>query len=235
MLEIIACSLPFVVPTLTLSILDFVQPQNVTSHANQVDPLTPAYFFAFVGALAVAFALLTPLSPKRGRRQNDVARLFYDAAFLFLASNVRLKVDRSPGLYVGCFCAYLVVYTGAFEICKRRNVVIVPNINCSSALALLAALVALCPLAANFLFAAWRVSVDFFVVYASVFFSAFAIGVFMIWSAPSFHLHHRLTSLLAAHACVFATDVSIVSQAMFLAVYVHGMSVFGAEKAFASV
>ena len=46
------------------------------------------------------------------------------------------------------------------------------------------------------------------------------------------HLHHWYWPVPLAHMCVFHTDVSMLAQAIFLAVHIHGVVCFGVEPLF---
>jgi hypothetical protein len=46
------------------------------------------------------------------------------------------------------------------------------------------------------------------------------------------HLHHWYWPLPLVHLCVFPTDVSMLAQAMFLGVAIHGIACFGTERMF---
>lgn len=46
------------------------------------------------------------------------------------------------------------------------------------------------------------------------------------------HLHHWYWPLPLAHMCTFVSDVSLLSQAMFIGMFIHGVACFGSEELF---
>lgn len=260
----------FIGPVFGLAVYDFTRFPNNAMTTYDVDTTTLVYYGVWCLTLLVLYACYFRFAREKciewveimyHRYLNDVARLLYDASFLFVSGGVRSKIDRRPELYVGCLIGYAVIYASIFEAFKKRKIVIVWNrhrrqigqrdlgvecdpdtlqkhpeldesTNVDAIIVGVVGFLGLVFLSIDLLMTAWTVSPSFFAVYTTIFFVVVGVHAFMMMYAQHYHVHHWALALLGAHACVFDSMTSTTAQAMFVAVYVHGMACFGAENVF---
>lgn len=224
------------------------------------DALSPARYVgwvAFLTALFLAYqaahlwglGVPSRLTPASGG--EALTRLLYDGSLLFVVAGVRDKLywaeERVPdGVFVGLVALYSLAFSVAFRISeegKRGEGKI--EVKCATLtpgkllFVVLPALGVVLTAVVYHLMTAWRVSPAFFYLYLTVVLLV-VVGHAAFWVTDHlwasfggrFHLHHWYWGLLCAHACVFNTDASLVCQAAFVAVYAHGVSVFGPTSIF---
>lgn len=233
----------FVGPVVGLGIHDFTRfPTNMSSYV-YAETVTIVYYSIWCLALMLMYVSFYYCVRREDwvqivyrRSLNDVARLLYDASFLFVSGGVRNKMEKDPGLFFGTLVGYAVAYGVVFALFEKRNIKFTKDglrQNSNVRIVIGIVTVAMILLFIDLLMTAWTISAVFFSVYATVFFGVCIVHAVMLCTdAKWFHLHHWATALMGAHACVFDSTTSIVAQAMFTAVYLHGMACFGAELVF---
>ncbi len=215
------------------------------------DHLAPGRYFAWIGFLTGVFlvyrtvvSLTDWLGPERmtsTRKGLDaLSRLVYDGSFLYVASGVRDKVfypsERIPyGVFLALVTLFSAAYAVAFRLLQDKSIAVTrARLSSSPVLWFTVILPSACIVVLTVVYhmmTAWRVSAAFFSVYVSV--VAFVFGFHAISIGYVDHLHHWYWALLCAHACVFNTDASIVAQAAFVAIYIHGVAMFGPTSIYA--
>lgn len=226
---------------------------ELVANVTAPDHLAPLRYFTWIGFLvsvfltfraSIAMGWIKDKGMDLSLGLDAVFRLVYDGSFLYVASAVKDKIFDPEHLPQGVFLALVVgfaaLYTVAFEIWRDRNIKFTYNRVTKSPLTAFA--IAVCALivvlvVVNLLLTAWRVSVFFFTVYTTVL--LFVVSAHVVaWlvchthGTAYMHIHHYYLALLGAHACIFGTNSSVVIQAGFVAVYLHGLSVFGPESIF---
>lgn len=226
---------------------------ELVANVTAPDNLAPLRYFTWIGfvvSVFLAFRTAVALSWIRDKGMSlsfgldAVFRLVYDASFLYVAASIKDKIffpEHLPqGVFLALILGFTLVYTVVFEVWRDRDIKftyerITKSPLTAFAVTVCAGIVVL--VLVNLLLTAWRVSVFFFTVYTTVVF--FVIGAHAVaWlvctahGSAYVHLHHYYVALLCAHACIFGSNSSMVVQAGFVGVYLHGISVFGPETIF---
>lgn len=202
-------------------------------------------WLAFVGACMLALQWVFDGHDETGRPEAYV-RAAYDSAVLYALGGVRDKLWHPPapfppasflGLVVGFLLAYSTAF-GALEMPKAKEdrTALAPG-KLGGAYRVLffivpAALV-IAVVAVYHLMTAWRVSPAFFGLYLGVALLWIVGHVALACVARQYELHHWYLGLFGAHASLFNTWPGLVCQAAFLALYIHGMGVYGPTPVFA--
>jgi len=181
------------------------------------------------------------------KHKDDILRLVYYGMTMAAVSGIASRIEEGvvnseTGLsFIPLTIAYCVFFTFIFELVKERDITLSIGLF-ENKIGLLVVFLAFCTcllvLTALFL-TAWQVSTSFFAMYTGVFlvgfFSHLAMFCPVVPGLPGrsyLHLHHWYWSVPLAHMCVFHTDVSMLAQAIFLAVHIHGVDCFGVEPLF---
>lgn len=220
---------------------------ELTNHT-MPDAASFGRYFTWILFLITAFALYTVyreyISESRMITSHDrngaeaLSRLVYDGTLLYLVAGIKDKIwyahqSIPPGVFLALIFGFSILYTVFFENLRERVTMTSDRIERSPSVLILVifpALGVLSTVITYHLMTAWRVSPEFFGLYLGIvlLFIAYHIGLWLAYG-KRFHLHHWYTGLFCAHACLFNTDASIVCQAAFMAVYIHGMCVFGPD------
>lgn len=188
------------------------------------------------------------------QHKDDILRMLYYGIVLGSLGGVAGRIDSSssldgsggsggPGgdsgstyfpLAVGYYC---IVFTAMFELVRDYQIELSVNGFTSSIVSILVVVssMALCILVVvSHVLAAARISRDFLSIYANVILGCFLVHLILFLPSKhvSVHVHHWYWSLPLAHMCIFNTDVSMIAQAMFLGIHVHGVACFGIESLF---
>jgi hypothetical protein len=199
------------------------------------------YWFYYIFQTEDERPLNIQLHYKTYNAGEAMSRLLYDGAILYVVAGIRDKIwyphQNIPlGVFLALVAGFSFTYAFIFHnlpasenitvTAKRvqKNPEIIPLIFLPAA--------AVISLAMTYhLMTAWRVSPEFFGLYVGVIalFLLYHVALYVAYD-DRFHLHHWYVGLFAAHACIFNTDVSIVCQAAFIGIYVHGIAVFGPDS-----
>lgn len=233
-------------PVLIACIEDFVTQHEVPypDHGAHPDNYAALRYLAWLAVISAVFGLyqLTDDAALRTHQEKAEAlsRLLYDGSFLYAAAGIREKIfEPERPLLMGSFLVwyayFALLYTVGFLVVNSVvHVTLTPEHMYKRWWAVIPAGAVVLLALSNQLYAAWRVSETFFTAYVSVA-SIVVLAHFLVpllYSRVRVHLHHWYWALLCAHACIFNTPASQVSQAMFFAVYMHGVCVFGADEVF---
>lgn len=250
-LAIIALSVPLLVLiSIDLSSYDANRRHDTMDLTNHTTPDAASYgrFFTWIVFLCTAFASFTVYREMAevDHYRNDaeaLSRLLYDGSILYFIAGVRDKIWYAheripPGVFLSLIFGFAVVYTFAFAkitpntktdhiVVTMKRIMRSPSI---LFLIFIPALIVICVVVVYHLMTAWRVSASFFGVYIGIVatFVVYHAGLAMVYG-ERFHFHHWYIALFCTHACLFNTDTSIVCQAAFLAIYLHGICVFGPD------
>ena len=195
-------------------------------------------WIATVAACYVILLLSQCDKNKRGpeQRSEDWIKLLYFSVVLGAVGGVAGRVWSTPW-FVAVVGAFLALYTWLFESVRERRITISPQMLMGDhwkfgiAVVLFATVVSLLALSSQ-LITAFRVSQEFFFAYLALVLLVGGAHVALLCFNKNFHVHHWYWSLILAHACVFDTTVSMLAQAMLLAVHIHGVACFGYEPVF---
>lgn len=226
---------------------------ELVANVTAPDNLAPLRYFTWIGFLVgafLAFRIVVALDWIKDKGMglsfglDALFRLVYDGSFLYVAAAIKDKIfypEHLPqGVFLALILGFIIVYTVAFEVWRDRDIKVTYDRITKSPLTAFA--VAVCAgivilVFVNLLLTAWRVGVFFFTVYATILF--FVIGAHVVaWlvcnahGTAYIHLHHYYIAILCAHACIFGSNSSMVIQSGFVAVYIHGIAVFGPETIF---
>jgi len=181
------------------------------------------------------------------KHKDDLLRLVYFGMTMAAVGGIATRIEEGvvnheTGLtFIPLTLAYCVFFTFIFELVKERDITLSIGLF-ENKIGLFVVFLAFCTclmvLAALFL-TAWQVSPSFFAMYVGV--SVVGLISHLVMFCPIIpgvagrsylHLHHWYWSVPLAHMCVFHTDVSMLAQAIFLAVHIHGVGCFGVEPLF---
>jgi hypothetical protein len=181
------------------------------------------------------------------KHKDDLLRLVYFGMTMAAVGGIATRIEEGvvnteTGLsFIPLTLAYCVFFTFIFELVKERDITLSIGLF-ENKMGLFVVSLAFCTcvlvIAALFL-TAYQVSPSFFAMYTGVFIVGLLAHITMF--CPGFpgvpgrsylHLHHWYWSVPLAHMCVFHTDVSMLAQAIFLAVHIHGVDCFGVEPLF---
>lgn len=208
-------------------------------------------------AIYLAFRVLGPklgikLHDKTlAKHKDDLLRLLYFGMAMATMGGISARIEEGvvntqTGLsFIPLVVCYSVFYTFIFELLKDKNITISiglfdPSVPKLTIIVLLTSVLTCLLVLVCLFLTAYQVGQGFFAMYCGVTAVGFVLHAFMFLvscfpgiDGRSFvHLHHWYWSVPLAHMCVFHTDVSMLSQAIFLAVHVHGVDCFGVEPLF---
>lgn len=210
----------------------------------------------WLGTLIVTYIVYRALGRRLGiklhdktlaKHKDDLLRLVYFGMTMAAVGGIAVRLEENvvnseTGLtFIPLTLAYAVFYTVIFELVKERDITLSYGLfenKVGMIVVLLGFSTCILVLVCLFM-TAWQVSTSFFTMYAGV----FAVGLLahFVMFIPVFpgipgrsylHLHHWYWSAMMSHMCVFHTDVSMLAQAIFLAVHIHGVDCFGVEPLF---
>jgi hypothetical protein len=210
----------------------------------------------WLGTLLVVYLLYRLLGRRVGiklhektlaKHKDDILRLVYFGMTMAAVGGIATRIEEGvvnteTGLrFIPLTLAYCVFFTFIFELVKERDITLSVGLF-ENKIGLIVVFMAFCTcilvLVCLFL-TAWQVSSGFFAMYCGV--SAVGSLAHLAMFCPVvpgvpgrsyLHLHHWYWSVPLAHMCVFHTDVSMIAQAIFLAVHIHGVDCFGVEPLF---
>lgn len=198
----------------------------------------PRYVFWLIVLISL-YAILTMLFGKKTRADhaNDIARLIYDGSVLYATGFAEREGFDMPFIgipYFGLVIGYVLVYSSVFvfaekevvEVTNRRALELWPYLSLM-VIPIAFVLAYMCMLA-------FRISPAYFSLYVFliVVTPVAHVVVYSLLGCKLFHVHHWYWAILCAHACHFDTNASRVCRAAFIAVYVHGVSAFGAQNVY---
>ncbi|KAH9261924.1 hypothetical protein BASA81_000580 [Batrachochytrium salamandrivorans] len=185
------------------------------------------------------------------KHKDDLLRLLYFGMAMATMGGISARIEEGivnteTGLsFIPLVVGYCVFYTFIFELLKDKDITLSvglfdPAVPKLTLVVLLTSFVTCVLVLACLFLTAYQVSESFFAMYCGVALAGFLLHAFLFVvscfpgvSGKSFvHVHHWYWSVPLAHLCVFHTDVSMLSQAIFLAVHMHGVDCFGVEPLF---
>lgn len=238
--------LTFTAPVVSIAIIQIVDfasngifPGQVELAAPVLDSVFIAIFIGWLLFLVAAYAglrsatarLKLALPPRtRDDHGNEIVRLVYCGVMLAIAGGVGGRIRHQPW-FLAVIVLYIIAYTAVYECGRKFRIVL--GSECSHSMSafaisffscILGVFVGIC-----LFITAFRVSLDFFTLYITCVIIIVALHAGLFGWGVRIHVHHWYWGLLAAHICVFRTDLSMVAQAMAIAIYIHGAACFGHE------
>ena len=224
-----------------------------------IHPGGPAFLIAlsqWLGMLVVVYFVYRLLGRRVGiklhdktlaKHKDDILRLVYFGMTMAAVGGIATRIEEGvvnteTGLpFIPLTLAYCVFFTFIFELVKERDITLSIGLF-ENKVGMLVVFLAFCTcllvLVALFL-TAWQVSTSFFAMYLGVCLVGLFAHIAMfcpvipgVAGRSHLHLHHWYWSVPLAHMCVFHTDVSMLAQAIFLAVHIHGVDCFRVEPLF---
>lgn len=181
------------------------------------------------------------------KHKDDLLRLVYFGMTMAAVGGIAIRIEEGvvnheTGLpFVPLTLAYCVFYTFIFELVKERDITLSVGLfeNKIGMIVVAVGMLTGTFVVVSMFLTAWQVSSSFFLMYCGVAGAGSIAHVIMfcptIPGVPGrsyLHLHHWYWSVPLAHMCVFHTDVSMLAQAMLLAIHIHGVDCFGVEPLF---
>ena len=223
----------FLTPSIVVTAIEGFARGTKIDVVTDVDVPSIAYFLGWISITTIVFIVTRHALSNGPVVFNDLSRFVYQSSFLYAAAEIRPKIDTYPYILIPTFFAYLVAFSIVFKRFKNLEIRLVPELNRNTVVAVCIVGAYACVFVSDLFYSAWRVSVDFFIVYVVLFLTGVAAYAFIVsFVSPQWHAHHWFLALMFAHACVFVTPSVTLAQAMFLAVHVHGMAVFGPDPLF---
>lgn len=208
------------------------------------DHLSPARYIGWISYLVFVFGTYQIVIGKHNRISggDSISRLLYDGSLLYVVAGIRDKVywteERIPdGVFIGLITLYSMAFAVCFWMSKHIGHTVVIKLSAMTWSMFVWVFVpsagVIITTVVYHLMTAWRVSPDFFYVYLTVVIVWIVAHSIAAWRyGNSLHLHHWYWALYASHACIFNTDASMMCQAAFIAIYLHGVSVYGSTSIF---
>lgn len=174
------------------------------------------------------------------QHKEDFIKFIYIGICMSALAGVAIRVDTNVA-FIPFVCFYSVLYGILFELATKWKITLTTHIlrnpigiliSVITVILCLLTLIALCMMA-------WQVSITFFTIYMSAFVSLGLVHFMLAFpilpgftGISYFHVHHWYWSVILAHFCIFQTEASMIAQAIFLAIHIHGVSCFGMDPLF---
>ena len=185
------------------------------------------------------------------QHRDDLLRMLYYGIVMASLGGVAGRIDNQNNrpYFPVVVAYYCIVFAAMFELVRDYNIQLstttaTVNVAANVTKSVVSGIVvvsgvAICMLViASHVYSAFRVpNREFLTLYANLVIGCLVVHAILflpmgIRSTASIHVHHWYWSLPLAHMCIFNTDVSMISQAMFLGIHIHGVSCFGIEQIF---
>lgn len=181
------------------------------------------------------------------KHKDDLLRLVYFGMTMAAVGGIAKRIEEGvvnheTGLtFIPLTLCYCIFFTIIFELVKERDITLSVGLM-DNKIGLFVVCLGFVTglLVVSVLFVtAWEVGPNFFAMYLGVTLVGLLAHVIMFFpwvpgvqGRSYLHLHHWYWSVPLAHMCVFHTDVSMLAQAIFLAIHIHGVDCFGVEPLF---
>jgi len=181
------------------------------------------------------------------KHKDDIVRLVYFQMAVCAVGGISIRIEEGvvnteTGLtFIPLVLVYIFFYTFIFELVKDRDITLSVGLlyNGLNIFVVAIGVTTMVLVSVSLFLTARAVGEDFFVMYVGVTAVVFVLHVLLflpvVPGVPSrswLHVHHWYFPVPLMHMCLFHTDVSMLAQAIFLAVHIHGVDCFGIEPLF---
>uniref|UniRef100_A0A7S1HXF0 Uncharacterized protein n=1 Tax=Eutreptiella gymnastica TaxID=73025 RepID=A0A7S1HXF0_9EUGL len=212
-----------------------------------------AYWLATIVALYILLRLLGKFVPIKmhkkslAKHKEDILQMLYFGTAQAVISGAAARVasgqvNYMTGLsFLPLLSVFTLYYTLLFEVVRDCKFTLSSDLvsNLPALITFIVSFAVIVGVVISHLLQAWAQPSDFREPY--FWWSGITVFIHAVLFLPGFpgirdrsylHLHHWYWPLPLAHFAVFPTDISLIAQALFTGIHIHGIACFGAETLF---